>query len=35
MLCSFLLYTEVNQPYEYIEPLPLRPPSHLTLIPPV
>ena len=27
MLCWFLLYNEVNQPYVYIHPLPLEPPS--------
>ena len=28
MLCSFLLYNTVTQPYVHICPLPLRPPSH-------
>ena len=27
MLCQFLLHSEVNQPYTYTHPLPLRPPS--------
>ena len=28
VLCEFLLYSEVNQPYVYIYPLPLGPPFH-------
>ena len=32
MLCYFLLYSEVNQLYVYIYPLPLGPPSHCILI---
>ena len=28
MFCYFLLYSEVNQPFVCIYPLPLRPPSH-------
>ena len=30
MLCWFLLYNNLNQPYVYIYSLPLGPPSHLT-----
>ena len=28
MLCEFLLYNEINQPYAYIYPLSLEPPCH-------
>ena len=30
ILCWFLLYINMSQPYVYIYPLPLKPPSHLT-----
>ena len=33
ILCWLLMYSGVNEPYVYIHPLPLEPPSHLPIHP--